>query len=867
MTGPPTPPRRWVPWAVLAISLGLTCAAVAFVAHSGKVAAEMRFQRDARGDLGIVQRRLEVYVALLRATAAVMSAEPDVTRDEFREYVARLELSKHYPGIQGLGWSQRVDASGVPAFQASVRAEGLPQFEVWPRNPPRDTWFAIRYLEPLDRRNIAALGYDMHTEPTRRAAMDRAMRTGQPAASGKVTLVQEIDPAKQPGVLIYVPVYRGGDLPGTEHLREELLTGFAYGAFRTGDLFAGVFPGEHRPSIVLAVYDGEATAENLLAATGAMDQPTEHIGQSTLEIAGRSWTVVYRATPEADVAPTPLLAAVITGGLLISLVLFGVVLSQQAAQEAAIRGAAELAASEAALRESEERFRSLIEQSPLGMRIFAADGRLLLANRAWEERWGLPQARPGEYNVLEDPFLKQKGVEPLLRDAFAGVPAALPPLSWPVKGDEALWTRVFAWPVRGARGVVREVVLVYEDVSGQVRAEEALRQTQKLESIGVLAGGVAHDFNNLLTGILGYANLAARKLPTTHPAQPLLEHVLSAGARAADLTRQLLAYAGKGRYFVQCIDVAETIREIGALVHASVPRKVEIAMDLGDEPLPVMADGSQIQQLVMNLVINGAEAIGDRGGHVEVRARRVDLDEETLRVRFPAAELRPGAYVEIQVRDDGVGMDAETLARIFDPFFTTKFMGRGLGLAAALGIVRGHQGGISVQSAAGAGTTFTIVLPVAEGVIAADEEPSATGLRGSETVLVVDDEPVVREAARQALQEQGYRVLVASDGPEALEVFDAHAEEIDVVLLDFAMPGLSGAEVHERMVRRRPAVAFVMTSGFGEEEALRRMSGRRIQSFLQKPWTVNRLGRAIRAALAARGSTQGIVPPGPPPPG
>jgi PAS domain S-box-containing protein len=296
------------------------------------------------------------------------------------------------------------------------------------------------------------------------------------------------------------------------------------------------------------------------------------------------------------------------------------------------------------------------------------------------------------------------------------------------------------------------------DLSERRKLEERLRQSARLESVGLLAGGVAHDFNNLLTGVLGNATLALDMLTGANPARGLIQSVIRATESAADLTRQLLAYAGKGRFIVQPVDVSDLVGEIGQLIRTSIPRSIQVQLDLAPNLPAVEADATQLQQLVMNLVINGAEAIGEQNGSVRVTTGLQQLDENWLVASDLTEEIVPGEYIVIEVQDTGCGMDEETRKRIFDPFFTTKFTGRGLGLAAATGIVRGHKGAIKVYSAAGKGSLFKILLPSAEAVARAPERRPAESRAeaGTGTILVVDDEEVVRRTAQSALQRYGY---------------------------------------------------------------------------------------------------------------
>jgi signal transduction histidine kinase/ActR/RegA family two-component response regulator len=393
---------------------------------------------------------------------------------------------------------------------------------------------------------------------------------------------------------------------------------------------------------------------------------------------------------------------------------------------------------------------------------------------------------------------------------------------------------------------------VRDYIAERRRIEEDLRQTQKLESIGVLAGGVAHDFNNLLVGIMGNASLALEMVPADNPAYPLLGDVVLAGQRAADLTRQLLAYSGRGRFVIQPINLSDLVKEISGLIQPSIPKKVRLRLDL-DRNLPLIeGDSSQLQQLVMNLVINGAEATG-RGetGAVwvttGVRVVKEDADPHPI----PPTQIPPGRYVCLEVQDDGTGMGPQTMSKIFDPFFTTKFTGRGLGLAAALGIVRGHQGGIEVESTPGHGALFRVYLPIADGV--PREQPRASGqedLVGTGTILFVDDEEMVREVARTCLQRYGYDVLLAEDGLEGVELFRKALSQISLVVLDMTMPVMSGEEALREMQKIRPDVKIILSSGYSEAEAVQRFTGKGLAGFIQKPYTATQLAQSVKAVLA-----------------
>ncbi len=388
---------------------------------------------------------------------------------------------------------------------------------------------------------------------------------------------------------------------------------------------------------------------------------------------------------------------------------------------------------------------------------------------------------------------------------------------------------------------------INSDVTERRKIEEQLRHTQKLESLGVLAGGVAHDFNNLLTGILGNASLA---LDTTAPHEPnriLLDEVMRAAERAADLTRQLLAYAGKGRFVMSVVDLSALVREISGLVQTSIPKPVQLRLQLSDDLPGIEADAGQLQQIIMNLVINGAEAIGPEGGTVLVRTGAQDVDEQYIgTLSVDGHRLFPGRYVMLEVHDTGSGMSPETIARIFDPFFTTKFTGRGLGLSAVQGIVRGHRGALKVYSKPGQGTTFKVLFPASMQPVPQVAAPSAGNLAGQGTILIVDDEDIVRQTARHTLERYGYRTIMARHGAEALDLFRRTPDGIALVLLDLTMPVMSGEETLRELQLLHPDVRVLLTSGYNEVEAMQRFAGKGLAGFIQKPYTSVALAEKVK---------------------
>jgi len=391
-------------------------------------------------------------------------------------------------------------------------------------------------------------------------------------------------------------------------------------------------------------------------------------------------------------------------------------------------------------------------------------------------------------------------------------------------------------------------VCILADVTERRSFEEQLRHTAKLESIGVLAGGIAHDFNNLLTGILGNSSLLLEALPPRAPEREMADEILKASQSAADLTRQILAYSGKGRFVMSPVDLSDIALASRSFVRRFIPGRVELIYETASDLPPIQADPAQMQQLMMNLIINAAESFGDNGrGSVTVRTGVEYLDEDFFR---PGEKCPAGEYVTLVVSDTGSGMDEATQSRIFDPFFTTKFAGRGLGLSAVHGILRGHSGLLRLESAPGRGTTFRLYFPAAgKSREKAEEVHRQSAGRKSGTILVVDDEPTIRRFAKLALETFGYKVLVAESGEAGVELFSERHDSINLVLLDLTMPVMNGEETYEHLRRINPLVPVVLSSGFSHAIAAERFRGKGIAGFLGKPYTGPQLDEAIEAAM------------------
>jgi PAS domain S-box-containing protein len=503
------------------------------------------------------------------------------------------------------------------------------------------------------------------------------------------------------------------------------------------------------------------------------------------------------------------------------------------------------------LRWSEERFRLFGDNIDNVLWIIDTSGDIVYLSRAFEEIWGVKPEFVYENQPHWLNFVHPDDVE-RVREADENTVTHGFNITYRIMRPDGTvrWVRDRAFPLHDEQGVLFGEVGIAEDVTESLAAEEAMREVQRMESIGILAGGIAHDFNNLLTSMLGQASLVQYKLGEGHPARDNVFKVIKSAERAADLTRQLLAYAGKGNFQIEPLDLNDLIRENVGLLEVALPKQAHLHIHLAAVLAPVLADRGQMQQVVMNLVINAAESIHTDSGEVHITTALVTLSDEAHPRCVGNIQLPAGSYVCLRVQDTGMGMDGETQQRIFDPFFSTKQHGRGLGLSATLGIVHTHHGGVVLESEPGQGTMFTLYLPVsAENLPAASGQTTVVAPTGTGKVLVIDDEAPVREAVVDILEMMGVEVLTAANGRLGIEQYRQHTADISLVLLDMQMPELSGPETYLALHQINPEVRVVISSGYGEAEASRLFAVDGTLTFLQKPYSVERLMEIVWAEL------------------
>ncbi len=503
------------------------------------------------------------------------------------------------------------------------------------------------------------------------------------------------------------------------------------------------------------------------------------------------------------------------------------------------------------LQESQSQFRDLADSIPNLAWIADSSGARSWFNRRWYDYTGLTEEETTGWGWIQIyPPDQVNSVLTSYKRAFEAGEVWEQTVRLRGGTGEYRWFLSRAIPMRNSEGRAVRWFGTSTDVNFEIEAQQRMAEAQRLESIGRLAGGIAHDFNNLLVPILGCASLASDALPPDHSIQPLFADVEQSCERAANLTRQLLAYAGKTRFHLTDVDVETIARESVALASASISKNIEIAVESTPGVPAVQADRGEVQQILMNLLLNAAEAIGDRRGVIRVRIGLAELAKSPGAGLLLGENIPPGTYVCMEVSDTGCGIDEATQRKMLEPFFSTKFVGRGLGLAAVAGIIRAHEWGLAVESAPGQGCTFRVFLRAAPREAKQPAAPAQVlPAAGSGSILVVDDEEVVRRMAKLSLEYHGYRVLLAENGSAAIRLFQAAGGAIDLVLLDLTMPGMSGHEILAALRRINPEVKALVSSGYSEEQALPKFSGQPVVGFIQKPYTPIQLAARINAVL------------------
>ncbi|MCK5862275.1 MAG: PAS domain S-box protein [Candidatus Hydrogenedentes bacterium] len=530
---------------------------------------------------------------------------------------------------------------------------------------------------------------------------------------------------------------------------------------------------------------------------------------------------------------------------------------------------------EEALRSSEENHRSLVDSLPIGLFRYtpAPDEQFVMANKAMAKIHGSASLEELMDISAADLYANPEDREQLWQDLINTGAVAGREMQLRHKDGSIFWGELSGIILRNSKGEIDFFDGSVMDITKRKQADEQriemerrLLHTQKLESLGVLAGGIAHDFNNLLAIVLGNLEFAAGEVHRETLAHEYVGKAVLAARRASALTDQMLAYSGKGRFIIKAMDLSVEVEENLQMLNASIPKDVVLNLDLQESLPPIYADEGQIQQVVMNLITNAAEAIGDTSGTISIKTEVVVCTEKDLDRSQIEEKPEPGEFIVLEIIDSGCGMDEETRNRVFDPFFTTKFTGRGLGMSAVLGILQGHKGAVELKTEVGKGTTIRLFFPVAEppedlpvaevASASESENPIEPMQRNtwSGTILVVDDEAPLRELGEKVLSRFGFDTISAVDGQEAVEIFLQRSDDIVAVLLDLTMPRMDGVTAFEAMRKIKPDVKVILCSGFSEHEAIQRFSSRGLAGYVHKPYRITALRDEIEKVMKGKGN-------------
>ncbi len=877
MAAPPVPLlRSFAPLTVLVLSTFVTLFAYRIAADSNRSRIETEFYRRSDIRHTLTREVLNYYDAGLFGLRNRFLADQIPTRAEFDHITT--EIIARYPGIATLEWAPIVPGPERAAFEDQMTAElGRPvhitRTEGGTRLVPieqKDRYAPVRYVSPSAGKEVV-FGFDITTGLIANA-VERARAERTMIVSPAVKLIEKPD-LNRIGLVWIWPIFRGaGPSPP--------LAGYVLGVFRLSDMLNESLR-HNAASLIDALYLDPAEADPARRAfyyqpgdakAAVANWPTEaefrssaFLREQPIPIGGRTWQVLYR--------PRPGWMEETGGDLSLWLLAVGLVGST------ALTGWVFQVTRRAALVEQlvQDRTREVIEsRRELAGFVHALPG--MAFRGRYDDKFTLFYVSEGSTALTgyapEDFLAGRIHLRDLVHPddlvRVRNATRAAVNASRPLEVEYRIRTREAGekWVLSRGRGrhaeTEAESFNYFEglviDITAQKRTEQErlglerkLLESQKLESLGLLAGGVAHDFNNLLTGILGNANLARLTLPSGSSVHSHLHAIETASLRAAELCRQMLAYAGKGRFVVEPVDLSGLAEGLVPLLKISVGHRAELRLKLTPKLPPVMADATQLRQIVMNLVLNAADATSGRTGTITITSGVVHADLAFLARCSAGADCAPGDYVFLEVRDNGVGMTPEVRAKIFDPFFTTKFAGRGLGLAAALGIVRSHQGALQVESTPGEGSSFRLLLPPAatpDAKPAAPCAPAPSDWRRTGVALLIDDEEPVRQVGAEILASFGLTPRIAADGETGLAIFRENPAAIDVVLLDLVMPGLNGEQTLEQLRAMRREVRVLLVSGFTEGELLRRFGPERGRlAFLSKPFTREALADKLRELL------------------
>ena len=818
--------------------------------------ARTEFENEARQSVAEIKEELLGFEEVLQAGAGLLAASDTVSRDEWRRFVARLGLPHAYPGIEAVNYAEHLQHQQIAPLESQMKAQGIADFHVWPAGV-RDEYVVNVLTEPFGATSLRALGFDMMSEPARRRAMERARDAGTISLTGRVSLVRDLSNENRPGVLMFVPVYRRDSTPTSVSERRSALRGYVSAAFHLDQLVTTILSNRTLP-LAVEIFEGERVATGTLMYANErgrqmLADPRERrlTVDLPLSLSGQQWILRFAASHKATVGlqgTNPLVALV--AGISLSLFLFGIAWSESTLRARATNLANEMTK---AAREQAQLL-DLTHDT-----VFLRDSTNVI--RYWN------RAASDTYGFSADEAIGHTADE-LLKTRYPIPVAQL----WEEMNRTDRWegelvhtrrdgTQILVasrWAVqRGANGEIEAVLETNNDVTERRRAEEdrrrleaSLLQSQKLEAMGTLAGGVAHDFNNILGAILGYGELAQHAAPAASPLRRYVDNMMSAGQRAKSLVDRILAFSRSGVGPRVPVHVQSVVAEALQLLSASLPDNISLVPKLAADDAAILGDATQIHQVVLNLCTNAVQAMSS-GGTLQVYLDLVLLEAPRTVI---TSTLPAGAYVRLRVQDTGAGIQPGLRNRIFDPFFTTKGVGVGTGLGLSLvhGIVTDLGGGVDLSTQVERGTTFEVYLPRhgrADPEIA-DDRSVARGV--GEAVMLVDDEEMLVCLGEEMIAELGYEPVGFTSATQALAAFRADPQRFAAVLSDETMPDMTGSQLAEQIIAIRADTPIVLMSGYAGATLAARARSAGALDVLGKPLALRDIANVLANVIGNR---------------
>lgn len=814
---------------VLGAGLALTFGLGRSARQAQQRADQARLARHAFRVQHALTALLRGYEDILRSTQGLAALHPHLDPEVWQRFTDGLDLGGRHPGLKTLALIERVAPERrAPWKQAnlSIAIHGSTQLHPADRLEERPDALVIIRAHPLSA-GSRAVGTDIGTSHLQRSAAELALRTGQPTLTGPLIFTVQGKPLASLGYLLPVPSL---DVP------VETQRWVSLGIY-LDSLFASVLQGgdEGIETVVLDLDANQTLFPNVPGPElgqgpghGIPHVDRIRVGQRTWELRSRP-REGFHATAGRSVP-----GLILVTGSLLSLSLALMTWSLVSTRQRSVLRAQALTRS---AREALKRYQALVDQVPVGVVEWTPQLKIRAVNPAGGQILGIESgATLGKSGRSALGGTRNELLQALLVEVMEGENSVqkVIPLTL-ADGSQRIceWT---CFPLIEAEGNITGIIALVQDITARHREEEARLHQLRLESLAVLAGGISHDFNNLFGIIQGHAELAVREGDPSLARH--VEPILATTRRAAALARQMLAFTGRGLHAPESIDLREFLTIAVDRIRTDLPHRIVLDLDISPDLPPVLADRGQLYQVLSILVENAQEAISGQG-RIHLAAglpSQVPTDFQ----RVPGLEGPGQAGVEITLSDTGEGMDASTLSRIFDPFFSTKFAGRGLGLSAVLGILKTHGAGLSLKSHPGKGSTFRMILPAHTPALNEIQIPALTPRIPARTVLFVDDEPLLRDLVQEALQFEGYKVILANDGQEALEKFEAHQQDLGVVVMDITMPRMNGIEAFRRMHAQDPRIPVILSSGYSEP-AFPEEESERPTAFLSKPYPLGRL--------------------------